>query len=154
MCSLPKQHIVLVVFGGSVVLDSTAVTHTSWAAWHMHLMLKWWILSQTGAEGNGKNLKIWIFRLGLKYTLRTCFESKNFFPKSCPELINQVLSFSEGPIYLINWVRLPDNFFNFLTSGGQVWIPYARHHKPLLIASRSWLQAALEYKPYIRTEFS
>ena len=33
-------------------------------------------------------------------------------------------------------------------------MPYARHHKPLLVRSRSWLEAALEYKPYIRTEFS
>ena len=32
-------------------------------------------------------------------------------------------------------------------------IPYARHHKPLLIRIRSWLEAAIEYKPYIRTEF-
>ena len=39
------------------------------------------------------------FLLGFKYTLRTCFESKNFLPKSCPELSNQVLSFSEGQIY-------------------------------------------------------
>ena len=38
------------------------------------------------------------FLLGFKYTLRTCFESKNFLPKSCPELSNQVLSFSEGQI--------------------------------------------------------
>ena len=37
--------------------------------------------------------------LGFKYTLRTCFECKNFLPKSCPELSNQVLSFSEGQIY-------------------------------------------------------
>jgi hypothetical protein len=35
----------------------------------------------------------------LKYTLRTCFESKNFSSNSCPELSNQVLSFSEGQIY-------------------------------------------------------
>ena len=39
------------------------------------------------------------FLLGLNYTLRTCFESKNFLPKSCPELSNQELSFSEGQIY-------------------------------------------------------
>ena len=83
---------------------------------------KWPCARNTGRSGSGKNQKSWFFLLGLKYTLRTCFESKKFLSKSCPELSNQVLSFSEGQIYLINWVRLPDNFFNFLTSGGQVWI--------------------------------
>ena len=43
--------------------------------------------------------KSWFFLLGIKYTLRTCFESKNFLPNYCPELSNQVLSFSEGQIY-------------------------------------------------------
>ena len=33
--------------------------------------------------------------LGLKYTLRTCFVSNNSSSNSCPELTNQVLSFSE-----------------------------------------------------------
>ena len=28
------------------------------------------------------------YLLGLKYTLRTCFESQKFLPKSCPELSN------------------------------------------------------------------
>ena len=56
--------------------------------------LKWRILSQTSSEQSGKNKKFLFFLLGLKYTLRTCFESKNFLPKSCPELSNQVLSFS------------------------------------------------------------
>ena len=58
------------------------------------LPLKWRILSQTTTEQSGKNKKFWFFLLDLKYTLRTCFESKNFLPKSCPELSNQVLSFS------------------------------------------------------------
>ena len=58
------------------------------------LLLKWRILSQTSTEQSGKNEKRKIFLLGFKYTLRTCFESKNFLPKSCPELSNQVLSFS------------------------------------------------------------
>ena len=60
---------------------------------------KWRILTQTSTEGSGKNKKFWFFLLGFKYTLRICFESKNFLPKSCPELSNQVLSFSEGQIY-------------------------------------------------------
>ena len=60
---------------------------------------KWRIGSQTSTEGRGKNEKKKIFLLGFKYTLRTCFESKNFLPKSCPELSNQVLSFSGGQIY-------------------------------------------------------
>ena len=33
------------------------------------------------------------FLLGLKYTLRTCFEPKKFLLKSCPELSNQVSVF-------------------------------------------------------------
>ena len=41
------------------------------------------------------------FLLGLKYTLRTCFESKNFLPKFCSELSNQILSFSVCQIYYI-----------------------------------------------------
>ena len=41
-----------------------------------------------------KTFSFWFFLLGLKYTLRTCFESKNFSSISCSELINQVLSFS------------------------------------------------------------
>ena len=61
--------------------------------------LKWPILSQTSTEGSGKNKRSWFFLSGFKYTLRTCFESINFLPKSCPELSNQVLSFSEGQIY-------------------------------------------------------
>jgi hypothetical protein len=39
------------------------------------------------------------FLLGLKYTLRTCFESKKFLPKSCPELSNQVLHFAAYEIF-------------------------------------------------------
>ena len=53
-------------------------------------MVKWPILSRTSTEQSGKNKKSGFFLLGLKYTLRTCFESKNFLPKSCPELSNQV----------------------------------------------------------------
>ena len=45
-------------------------------------------------DGSGKNQKSWFFLLGLKYTLRTCFESKKFLAKSCPEQNNEVLSFS------------------------------------------------------------
>ena len=63
---------------------------------HMYL-LKWRILSQTGKIGSGKNTKFLFFLLGLKYTLRTCFESKNFSSNSCPELSNHVLSFSACP---------------------------------------------------------
>ena len=62
-------------------------------------VIKWRIGSRTSTEQSGKNEKKIFFLLGFKYTLRTCFESKNFLPKSCPELSNQVLSFSEGQIY-------------------------------------------------------
>ena len=56
--------------------------------------VKWRILSRPGKIGTGKNTKYIFLLLGLKYTLRTCFESKNFSSNSCPELSNQVLSFS------------------------------------------------------------
>ena len=35
-------------------------------------------MSQTSTEGSGKKNFFWFFLLGLKYTLRTCFEFKNF----------------------------------------------------------------------------
>ena len=60
---------------------------------------KWRNLSQTGKIGSGKNEKYFSFLLGLKYTLRTCFESKNFSSNSCPELSNQQLSFSACQVY-------------------------------------------------------
>ena len=83
--------------------------------------VKWRILSQTGKIGSGKNTKFLFFLLGLKYTLRTCFESTNFSSNSCPELSNQVLSFSEGQIYQqFTKVGRPRQF-KFFTSGGQVW---------------------------------
>ena len=62
-------------------------------------LVKWRILSQPTKIGSGKNRKSLFFLLGLKITLRTCFESNNFLSNSCPELSNQVLSFSEGQIY-------------------------------------------------------
>ena len=48
---------------------------------YLHSWLKWRILSQTSTEGSGKIFFFWFFLLGFKYTLRTCFESKNFLPK-------------------------------------------------------------------------
>jgi hypothetical protein len=59
---------------------------------------KWRILSQPTKIGSGKNKKSLFFLLGLKITLRTCFECNNFSSNSCPELSNKVLSFSEGQI--------------------------------------------------------
>ena len=88
----------------------------------MCLLLMWRILSRTSTDQSGKNEKKKFYLLGFKYTLRTCFESKNFLPKSCPELSNQVLSFSEGQIYQQFRVRVRQSVFNFLTSDGQVWI--------------------------------
>ena len=58
-------------------------------------LLKWRIFSQPGKIETGKNTKSLYFLLGLK----TCFESVNFSSNSCPELSNQVLTFSEGQIY-------------------------------------------------------
>ena len=60
---------------------------------------KWRILSQPTKIESGKNKKSLFFLLGLKITLRTCFESNRFSSNFCPELSNQVLSFSEGQIY-------------------------------------------------------
>ena len=57
-------------------------------------LLKWPFARDTGWSESGKNKKSWFFLLGLKYTLRTCFQSKKFLLKSFPELSNQVLSFS------------------------------------------------------------
>ena len=63
------------------------------------IIIKSRILSRTSTEQSGKNEKKKFYLMGFKFTSRTCFESKNFLPKSCPELSNQVLSFSEGQIY-------------------------------------------------------
>ena len=60
---------------------------------------KWRILSRTGKIGSGKNTKYFFFLQGLEYTLRTCFESKNFLE---PELSNQILSFSACQIVYKN----------------------------------------------------
>ena len=52
----------------------------------MLVSFKWRNLSQTGKIGSVKNPKYFFFLLGLKYTLRTCFEYKNFSSNYCPEL--------------------------------------------------------------------
>ena len=95
--------------------------HTQRKLLNLENWVKQGVGSQTGTEGSGKNKKKLFFLLGLKYTLRTCFESKNFLPKSCPELSNQVLSFSACQVYQQFRVRVRHSFFNILTSGGQVW---------------------------------
>ena len=85
-----------------LLIFSWKMLQPNFAFWDIFMLLrclKWRILSQTSTEESGKNKKIWFFLLGFKYTLRKYFESKNFLPKSCPELSNQVLSFSEGQIY-------------------------------------------------------
>ena len=41
--------------------------------------IKWSCFIEPGLDGSGKNQKPCFFLLGLKYTLRTCFESKKFF---------------------------------------------------------------------------
>ena len=48
-------------------------------------LIKWRILSQPGRIGSGKNKKSLNCLLGLKITLRTCFESNNFSSNSCPQ---------------------------------------------------------------------
>ena len=65
----------------------------------LYMTLKWSFARDTGWSGSGKNKKSWFFLLGLKYTLRTCFESKNFSSNSCPELSNQAHSFSACQSY-------------------------------------------------------
>ena len=69
-----------------LMLNSTLANDQKWP----FKSLKWWIFSQTSSEQSGKNRKSWFFLLGLKYTLRTFFESKKLLSKSCPELSNQV----------------------------------------------------------------
>ena len=73
--------------------------------------------SQIGLEESGKNNKSGFFLLGLNYTLRTCFESKKFLSKCCPELSNSVSKVVEdnNDLYIIlgakfeisgtNWVE-------------------------------------------------
>ena len=56
-----------------------------------NVLLKWRIFSQSGKIGTDKNTKYLFFLLGLKYTLRTCFEPKNFLSHSSPELSNQAM---------------------------------------------------------------
>ena len=79
---------------------------------------KWKIFSRPGKLGSGRNIKSLFFLLGLKYTFRTCFESKKFLPKSCSlrysvfQFVKFVSSFR---------VRVRQTLFNFLTSDGQVW---------------------------------
>ena len=75
-----------------------------YSLWHVAFLtrtisFKWRIFSQPGKIGTGKNTKSLFFLLGLKFTLRTCFESKNFSSNSCPELSNQLLSFSACQIW-------------------------------------------------------
>ena len=55
---------------------------------------KWRIFSQPGKIGTGKNTKSLFFLLALKYTLRTCFESKNFLLKSSEQSGTQFFSLS------------------------------------------------------------
>ena len=57
------------------------------------------IFSRTSKLGSDKNKKSLFFLLGLKCTLKTCFEYNNFSSNSCPELSNQLLSFSACQIY-------------------------------------------------------
>ena len=52
--------------------------------------IKWRIFNQPGKIVSGRNKESLFFLLGLKITLRTCFESNNFLSNSCPELSNQV----------------------------------------------------------------
>ena len=47
----------------------------------MDLVILWRIFSRTSTEQSGKNKKSAFFLLGLKYTLRTCFDTINFLPK-------------------------------------------------------------------------
>ena len=44
----------------------------------LHRGLKWSFFIKASLDGSGKNKKSWFFLLGLKYTLRTCFESIKF----------------------------------------------------------------------------
>jgi hypothetical protein len=66
--------------------------------------LKWRIFSQTSTEQSGKNNN-----------------AINFLPKSCPELSNQVLSFSACQICYWSRVHVRQSLFNFSTSDGQVF---------------------------------
>ena len=71
------------------------ITLVSWFRYHPEINnLKWRIFIQAGKIGSGENTKSLLFLLDLKYTLRTCFESKKFWSSSCPELRYQVRRYS------------------------------------------------------------
>ena len=72
---------------------------------------KWSFFIEPSLDGSSKNQKSCFFLLGLKYTLRTCFEPKTFLSKSYPELSNQVLSFLACQICQQLQVHLPHIFF-------------------------------------------
>ena len=93
-----KGVIVVVVVASVVMVVCISVTLLE-VIKLVHFSIKWRNLSQTGKIGSGKNQKYFFFLLGLKYSLRTCFESKNFSSNSCPELSNQQLSFSACQVY-------------------------------------------------------
>ena len=71
--------------------------------------------------GSGKNKKSLFCLLGLKITLRTCFESNNFLLNSCPELSNQVCTqfFSLSNFLVVSEMDWQIQF-QFFTSGGQL----------------------------------
>ena len=81
---------------GGTILDEETILSAAHCFYKIESgkIIKWSFFSQAGLEGSGKNPKSGFFLLGLKYTSRTCFEPKNFLSNSCPELNNQVLSFS------------------------------------------------------------
>ena len=80
--------------------------HSKYLEINIRIVFKWRNLSQTGKIGSGKNTKYFLFLLGLKYTLRTCFESKIFLSNSFPELSNQQFSFST-----LHFIKLDFTFY-------------------------------------------
>ena len=79
--------------------------------------IKWTFFIEPSLDGSGKNQKSWFFLLGLKYTLRTSFESKKFLLKSCPELSNQILSCTnptQKRWFFIKWTNRQNFLWNFL----------------------------------------
>ena len=87
------------------------------------LLLKWRSVSQTSTEESGKNMfffyfSYWAWSIPWGHVLSL----KHFLPKSCPELSNQVLSFSACQISYLFRVHVQQSLFNFLTSDGQVCI--------------------------------
>ena len=76
---------------------------------------KWPCARNTGRSGSGKNQKSWFFLLGLKYTLRTCFESKKFCRAEIQKYFRSLFGSNE---------EIQISFWNYLTFSMPLIVEY------------------------------